>query len=117
MIDGQSCMQSCRSIAIWAFVLALCQEVLLYGGTYFVKGSLAASLAASPWAPSKVPPGEVLRALAKALVVAPTLRVHAVGQEGWELASTTSWRVASAEAPCGSSAPSSSAPSGAAVAG
>lgn len=110
-------MQSCRSLTIWAFVLVLCQELLLYGGTYFVEGSLAASLAASPWAPSKVPPGEVLRALAKALVESPTLRVHAVGQEGWELSSTTSWRVAPAKATCGSSAPCVSAPSGAAVAG
>lgn len=64
------------------------------GGTYFVEGSLAASLAASPWAPSKMPPRKVVRALNGALVEAPTLRVHAVGEEGWELASTTSWRVA-----------------------
>lgn len=64
------------------------------GGTYFVEGSLAASLPASPWAPSKVPPGKVVGPLNGTLVEAPTLRVHAVGQEGWELASTTSWRVA-----------------------
>lgn len=64
------------------------------GGTYFVEGSLAASLAASPWAPSKVPPRKVVRPLNGTLMEAPTLRVHAVGQEGWELASTTSWRVA-----------------------
>lgn len=64
------------------------------GGTYFVEGSLAASLAASPWAPSKMPPRKVVRPLSGTLVEAPTLRVHAVGQEGWELASTTSRRVA-----------------------
>lgn len=64
------------------------------GGTYFVKGSLAAPLAAGPRAPSKVPPGEVVRPLDGSLVERPTLGVHAVGQEGWELASTTSWRVA-----------------------
>lgn len=63
------------------------------GGTYFVEGSLAASLAASPWAPSKMPPRKVVRPLSRTLE-APTLRVHAVGQEGWELSSTTSWRVA-----------------------
>ena len=64
------------------------------GGTYFVEGSLAASLAAGPWAPSKMPPGKVVRPLIGTLMEAPTLWVHAVGQEGWELASTTSWRVA-----------------------
>lgn len=64
------------------------------GGTYFVEGSLAASLPASPWAPSKVPPWKVVGSLNGTLVEAPTLGVHAVGQEGWELASTTSWRVA-----------------------
>lgn len=64
------------------------------GGTYFVKGSLAASLTASPRAPSKMPPREVVRPLNGTLMEAPTLRVHAVGKEGWELASTTSWRVA-----------------------
>lgn len=64
------------------------------GGTYFVEGSLAASLAASPWAPSKMPPRKVVGPLSGTLVEAPTLRVHAVGQEGWELASTTSWRMA-----------------------
>lgn len=64
------------------------------GGTYFVKGSLAAPLAAGPRAPSKVPPGEVVRPLDGTLVESHTLGVHAVGQEGWELSSTTSWRVA-----------------------
>lgn len=63
-------------------------------GTYFVKGSLAAPLAAGPWAPSKVPPREVVRPLDGAVVERPALGVHAVGQERWELSSTTSWGVA-----------------------
>jgi len=63
---------------------------ILTGGTYSVKGSLAASLAASSWAASKMPSGEVVGALAGALVETPTLRVHPVGQEGWEFSPSTS---------------------------
>ncbi|KAJ3587845.1 hypothetical protein NHX12_011440, partial [Muraenolepis orangiensis] len=55
-----------------------------------VKGSLAASLVASLWAPSKMPSGVIVGALAGALVETPTLRVHPVGQERWELSPSTS---------------------------
>lgn len=78
----------------------------LTGGTYFVERSLAASLTAGPWAPAKMPPRKVVRALIGTLMETPTLRVHAVGQEGWELASTTSWRVATVGLASATTAPS-----------
>lgn len=86
---------------------AQCLILFLAGGTYFVEGSLAASCAATPWAPSNMPPREVVRPWSRTLE-ASTLRVHTVGQEGWELASTTSWSTATVGRATATSSPQTS---------
>ena len=86
-INGGLSKKVLTTVQCWRFSIPT-------GGTYSVKGSFAAPLAASSWAPSKMPSGEVVGALAGALVEAPALRVHPVGQEGWELSPSTSWGVA-----------------------